>query len=66
MLALERRLRPVSRLEVDTVELGCYGVAGAFRYQAANGETAMATGGPDFAPAVRAWHVADVPGRALP
>ncbi|MCY4548058.1 MAG: hypothetical protein OXC28_06805 [Defluviicoccus sp.] len=53
----------MSRLEVDTVELGCYGVAGAFRYQAANGETAMATGGQYLLPAVRA---ADVPDRALP
>ena len=32
MLALERRLRLVSRLEVDTVKSGCRGVAGAFRY----------------------------------
>ena len=63
MLALERRLRPVSQLEVDTVESGCYGVAGAFRYWAAKDETAMATGGLNLPPTVRA---ADMPDRALP
>ena len=53
MLALERTLRPVPQLEVDTVESSCRGMAGAFRYEAANDETAMATGGPDLPPAAR-------------
>ena len=46
MLALDRTLRPVLRLEVGTVEPGCRGVAGAFRWEAANDEIAMATGAP--------------------
>lgn len=49
MLALEHTLRPVSRLEVNTVESGYGGVAGAFRYEAA-----MATGGISLLPTVRA------------
>ena len=44
MLALEYTLRPVLRLEVGTVESDCRGVAGALRWEAANDETAMATG----------------------
>ena len=32
------------RLEIGTVESSCCGVAGAFRWEAANDETAMATG----------------------
>ena len=52
MLALERMLRP-----------GCGGAVGAFRYEAANDETEMATGGPNLPPAVRA---AEASGRALP
>ena len=47
MLALDHTLRPVPRLEVNTVESGCSGVAGAFRYEAA-----MATGGPNLPQAV--------------
>ena len=46
MLALDRTLRPVLRLEVGTVEPGCRGVAGAFRWEPANDEIAMATGAP--------------------
>lgn len=77
MLAFERGLRPAPRLEADTVESSCRGVAGAFRYEAANGETTMATGGPHFPPAARTAdpngfvvacgrHPAGIPGRALP
>ena len=40
MLVLECTLR----LEIGTVESSCCGVAGAFRWEAANDETAMATG----------------------
>ena len=35
MLALDHTLRPAPRLEADTVESGCSGVAGAFGYEAA-------------------------------
>lgn len=47
MLAVDHTLRPVFRLEVNTVESGCGGVAGAFRY-----EVAMAIGGPSLLRAV--------------
>ena len=48
MLALEHTLRRMSQLEVNTVESGCGGKAGAFRYEAA-----MATGGLNLLPADR-------------
>lgn len=63
MLAPGHTLRPMPRVEVDTVESSRRGVAGACRYEAANDETAMATGGPNPPPAVRA---ADLPERTLP
>ena len=50
MLTLDHTLRPVprlARLEANTVESGCSGVAGAFRY-----EVAMAIGGPSLLRAV--------------
>ena len=54
MPALERTLRLVPDLEVDTVESSCCGMAGAFGYEAANYETSMAMGELDLLPAVRA------------
>ncbi|MDE0057247.1 MAG: hypothetical protein OXI22_11960 [Defluviicoccus sp.] len=63
MLALGRTFRPAPRLKVDAVEPGCRAVAGAFRCEAATGETSMAMGGLDFLTTLRA---ADVPERALP
>lgn len=54
MLTLERTLRPAPRLEADTAESSCRGMAGAFRHEAANDETAMGTGGLNLPPAVRA------------
>lgn len=57
MLALERALRPVPRFEVDTVESSGCGVAGAFRWKAANDETTMATGRLNL---LLAAHAADV------
>ncbi len=49
MLAAEHTLRRVPQLEVNTVESGCGGATGAFRYEAA-----MAIGGLNLRPAVRA------------
>ena len=54
MLALEHSLRRMPQLEVNTVESGCGGMAGAFRYEAA-----MAVGGLSLVPAVRAVRAAD-------
>ena len=69
MLAPEHTLRRMSQLEVNTVESGCGGKAGAFRYEAA-----MATGGLNLRPADRSAfivpdrtscyrRIADGPGR---
>ena len=54
MPALERTLRLVPELEVETVESSCCGMAGAFGYEAANYETSMAMGELNLLPAVRA------------
>ena len=54
MPALERTLRLVPELEVETIESSCCGMAGAFGYEAANYETSMAMGELDLLPAVRA------------
>ena len=54
MPALERTLRLVPELEVDTVASSCCGMAGAFGYEAAHYETSMAMGELDLLPAVRA------------
>ena len=54
MPALERTLRLVPGLEVETVASSCCGMAGAFGYEAANYETSMAMGELDLLPAVRA------------
>ena len=54
MPALERTLRLVPELEVETVESSCCGMAGAFGYEAASYETSMAMGELNLLPAVRA------------
>ena len=54
MPALERTLRLVPGLEVETVDSSCCGMAGAFGYEAANYGTSMAIGELDLLPAVRA------------
>ena len=54
MPALERTLRLVPGLEVETVASSCCGMAGAFGYEAASYETSMAMGELDLLPAVRA------------
>ena len=54
MPALERTLRLVPELEVETIESSCCGMAGAFGYEAANYETSMAMGELSLLPAVRA------------
>ena len=54
MPALERTLRLVPELEVETIESSCCGMAGAFGYEAANYETSMAMGELNLLPAVRA------------
>ena len=54
MPALERTLRLVPDLEVETVASSCCGMAGAFGYEAASYETSMAMGELDLLPAVRA------------
>ncbi len=54
MPALERTLRLVPDLEVETIASSCCGMAGAFGYEAANFETSMAMGELDLLPAVRA------------
>ena len=54
MPALERTLRLVPELEVETVASSCCGMAGAFGYEAAHYETSMAMGELDLLPAVRA------------
>ena len=54
MPALERTLRLVPELEVETVESSCCGMAGAFGYEAAHYETSMAMGELNLLPAVRA------------
>ena len=54
MPALERTLRLVPGLEVETVASSCCGMAGAFGYEADNYETSMAMGELDLLPAVRA------------
>ena len=54
MPALERTLRLVPELEVETVASSCCGMAGAFGYEAANYETSMAMGELNLLPAVRA------------
>ena len=53
MPALERTLRLIPELEVETVESSCCGMAGAFGYEAANYETSMAMGELSLLPAVR-------------
>ena len=54
MPALERTLRLVPDLEVETVASSCCGMAGAFGYEAAHFETSMAMGELNLLPAVRA------------
>ena len=54
MPALERTLRLVPDLEVETVESSCCGMAGAFGFEAAHYETSMAMGELNLLPAVRA------------
>ena len=54
MPALERTLRFVPGLEVETVASSCCGMAGAFGYEAAHYETSMAMGELDLLSAVRA------------
>ncbi len=54
MPALERTLRLVPELEVETIESSCCGMAGAFGYEAASYETSMAMGELSLLPAVRA------------
>jgi len=54
MPALERTLRLVPDLEVETIASSCCGMAGAFGYEAANFETSIAMGELDLLPAVRA------------
>ena len=54
MPALERTLRLVPDLEVETVASSCCGMAGAFGYEAASYETSMAMGELNLLPAVRA------------
>ena len=54
MPALERTLRLVPGLEVETVASSCCGMAGAFGYEAANVEVSMAMGELNLLPAVRA------------
>ena len=54
MPALERTLRLVPELEVETVESSCCGMAGAFGYEVASYETSMAMGELSLLPAVRA------------
>ena len=54
MPALERTLRLVPGLEVETIESSCCGMAGAFGYEAANYETSMAMGELSLLPVVRA------------
>ena len=54
MSALERTLRLVPELEVETVASSCCGMAGAFGYETANYETSIAMGELDLLPAVRA------------
>ena len=54
MPALERTLRLVPELNVETVESSCCGMAGAFGYEAASYETSMAMGELNLLPAVRA------------
>ena len=51
MPALERTLRLVPELEVETIESSCCGMAGAFGYEAANFD---GDGGASLLPAVRA------------
>ena len=54
MPALQRTLRLVPELEVETVASSCCGMAGAFGYEAANYDTSMAMGELSLLPAVRA------------
>ena len=54
MPALERTLRLVPELEVETVESSCCGMAGAFGYEVASYETSMAMGELNLLPAARA------------
>jgi len=54
MPALERTLRLVPDLEVETVASSCCGMAGAFGYEATHFETSMAMGELNLLPAVRA------------
>ena len=54
MPALERTLRLVPELEVETIASSCCGMAGAFGYESASYEISMAMGELDLLPAVRA------------
>ena len=53
MGAVERTLRLVPDLEVETVTSSCCGMAGSFGYEAEHFETSMAMGELDLLPAVR-------------
>ena len=53
MGAVERTLRLVPELDVETVTSSCCGMAGAFGYQAEHFATSMAMGELDLLPAMR-------------
>jgi len=53
MGAVERALRLVPELDVQTVTSSCCGMAGAFGYQAEHFATSMAMGELDLLPAMR-------------
>jgi Fe-S oxidoreductase len=64
MSAVQQTLRLVPGLEVQTIESGCCGMAGAFGYEAEHRAISMRMGEMDLLPAVRAapaqtWVVAD-------
>jgi len=54
MASVEKVLRMVPNLTVETVESGCCGMAGAFGYEAGNFEVSMKMGELSLLPAVRA------------
>jgi Fe-S oxidoreductase len=54
MTAVQQVLRLVPGLEVQTVESGCCGMAGAFGYQAGHYDVSMKMGELNLLPAVRA------------
>ncbi len=64
MSAVQQTLQLVPGLEVQTIESGCCGMAGAFGYEAEHRDISMRMGELDLLPAVRAapaqtWVVAD-------